>query len=456
MGREHYQLRLGGQSREQYFAEKIIVFAPTGQDSIAQAEGLGKRSTRTNQAPTGRDHYQSRPVGAEVATFAQPPGLQPGLSNPTPLGPRQSFTPDTLTSRPVAGRRRGLTLIEVLVQLGIVVLVLALAVPAIVQSREQARRDQCRYNLNQLGLALHNYHTVFKNTFPPGYVIDPDGVYHGWGWQLFLAPYLDASPRYSEVTGHFSGRPRYNEISGVFSGGLQTSPSHLRFRDDIPALRCPSDGNSSAQVAHVAVCTTNVVGGVVTPGTLDVPDHFGRTNYFGMVGYLGGDLGGIYAGASDEPASLDPHLNAGSLGKFGTKFSVAHRYCDQHNFHGMFGQNSHVGIMNVTDGLSNVIMVGERYAPANSNAGAVGHGTWVGVPDCSSAAGLAMALGDASLRVNVGVAGRSQTTGFGSLHYGGANFLMGDGSIRFLSTKVSTETYRQVSRIDDASVICDF
>ena len=206
-----------------------------------------------------------------------------------------------MPSRPATARRKGLTLIEVLVQLAIVVLLLVLVVPTIVRSREQARRSQCQNNLKQFGLALHNYHATFINTFPPGYVIDPGGVYHGWGWQLFLAPYLDASPRYSEV-------------SAVFRGGLQTSPSHPRFRDDIPNLRCPSDGGSSARVAHVTVSTTRIVGGVVTPGTLDVPDHFGRTNYFGMVGYLGGDLGGIFAGASDSPTSFDPYVNAGSLG----------------------------------------------------------------------------------------------------------------------------------------------
>ncbi len=348
-----------------------------------------------------------------------------------------------MPSHSVAVRRNGLTLIEVLVQLAIVVLLLVLVVPAIVRTREQARRSQCQNNLKQLGVALHTYHTNFTNTFPPGYVLDPDGVYHGWGWQLFLALYLDASPRYVE-------------ISAAFSGGLQTSPSHLRFRDDIHGLRCPSDGGSSARIAHVTVSTTNVVGGVVTPGTLDVPAHFGRTNYFGMVGYLGGDLGGIYAGASGEPMSPGFYRNAGSLGNSGTKFSLAHRYCDQHNFHGTFGQNSHVGMRNMTDGTSNVIVVGERYAPADTIAGTLGHGTWVGVPDCSSAAGLAMALGDASLRINAGAAQRSQTTGFGSLHYGGANFLLGDGSVRFLSTKVSAATYRELSRIDDGSVICDF
>ena len=347
-----------------------------------------------------------------------------------------------MPSRPAAVRR-GFTLIEVLVVLAVVVLVFVLVASAIVQSRESARRNECRNNLKQLGLALHNYQATFTNTFPPGYVIDPDGVYHGWGWQLFLAPYLDAAPRCSEV-------------SAVFSGGLQASPSHLRFRDDIPGLRCPSDGGSSARVAHVTVSTTNVVGGVVTPGTLDMPDHFGRTNYFGMVGYLGPDLGGIYPGASGEPTSFDPHLNAGSLGNVGTKFSIDHHYCDQKNFHGTFGQNSHVGIRNMVGGTSNIIMVGERYAPAHTNSGAVGHGTWVGVPDCSSVAGLAMALGDSSVQMNSGIAQRSQTTGFGSFHTGGANFLFGDGAVRFISNKVDATMYRMLSRIDETHICGDF
>lgn len=82
---------------------------------------------------------------------------------------------------PVPHRRQGLTLVEFVVVMAILLLLVALLIPAILQAREAARRTQCKNNLKQLGLALHNYHDT-HNLFPPGYVIGQNDVYHGWGW----------------------------------------------------------------------------------------------------------------------------------------------------------------------------------------------------------------------------------------------------------------------------------
>ena len=74
-------------------------------------------------------------------------------------------------------RRRGFTLIELLVVIAIIAVLIALLLPAVQQAREAARRTQCKNNLKQMGLALHNYHDTY-NGFPPGNVASSVG---GWG-----------------------------------------------------------------------------------------------------------------------------------------------------------------------------------------------------------------------------------------------------------------------------------
>ena len=96
-------------------------------------------------------------------------------------------------------RRRGFTLIELLVVIAIIAILIALLLPAVQQAREAARRMQCRNNLKQLGLALHNYDSS-HNTLPPNLV--PGGTNYrysvgNWGVLAYLSPYLDQTPLYN-------------------------------------------------------------------------------------------------------------------------------------------------------------------------------------------------------------------------------------------------------------------
>lgn len=339
-----------------------------------------------------------------------------------------------------SARRRGFTMIEAIVVIFIIAVIVALLLPAVQESREAARRTQCKNNLKQLGLALHNYQNTFK-TFPPGFVLDADGPYLGWSWSVMILPYIDDSPLYNAIN---------------FRGGMQIEYMSKGAQVKIPLYRCPSDRGSDS-VEHAFVVTTPVKDGVVTPGTLDAGSIFFRSNYLGVAGYLQANAGGIEPNDSGDPSSSPIHINAGSLGNFGRDPSPGHRYLDPMHFQGVFGQNSKTMFDDIADGLSNTMIVAERYSPKDTAPGSIGHGAWLAVPDCTTAAGLAMSLGDTSVRMNSGSAKQAQTTGFGSHHTGGAHFLLGDGSVRFISESINIGLYRDISTIADLrSKQCDF
>lgn len=93
--------------------------------------------------------------------------------------------------------RRGLTLIEVLVVITIVCVLIALLWPAVSTPRTSARRMQCKNNLKQIGLALHNYHDAY-GTFPPAYTVDADGnKLHSW--RTLILPFFDQASLYESI-----------------------------------------------------------------------------------------------------------------------------------------------------------------------------------------------------------------------------------------------------------------
>src|SRR5437879_204561 len=99
-------------------------------------------------------------------------------------------------------RRRGFTLIELLVVIAIIGILIGMLLPGVQKVREAALRMECKSNLRQIGIAMHNYH-VTNGSLPPGYVSDvgPGNVDlgPGWGWGALLLPYIELDGIASQI-----------------------------------------------------------------------------------------------------------------------------------------------------------------------------------------------------------------------------------------------------------------
>jgi prepilin-type N-terminal cleavage/methylation domain-containing protein len=125
---------------------------------------------------------------------------------------------------------RAFTLIELLVVIAIIAVLVALLLPAVQQAREAARRTQCRNNLKQYGIALHNYHDAHQ-VFPIGNVGN-----RFWTFQSMLLPYLDQVPLYN--------RCNFNYPGTCFNSNVAAGPTKTAAGISLPIFGCPSDSNS--------------------------------------------------------------------------------------------------------------------------------------------------------------------------------------------------------------------
>jgi prepilin-type N-terminal cleavage/methylation domain-containing protein/prepilin-type processing-associated H-X9-DG protein len=306
----------------------------------------------------------------------------------------------------VPRRVRGFTLIELLVVIAIIAVLIALLLPAVQQAREAARRSQCKNNLKQLGLSLHNYHDVF-NMFCPGYidlrgaggVADNQGH---WAWSASLLPYIDQAPLFNTL--------RVGDVRPT--PALTAFPTEMR--SPISGFRCPSD--TGPKVHDAAVDPGYAIENVAAANT-----GLALTNYVVANGT---------ASVRHRKATNPIDGGSGAIGAF---------YRD-----------STTGFRDITDGSSNTILMGERAwirAGVRMSAGmmlAVRDSTGAGPTaedqtDTGKNQGLLTIAGTARFPINPVLTGgpnQSQSQAFSSLHTGGAHFLLADGSVRFISENI--------------------
>lgn len=309
------------------------------------------------------------------------------------------------------GVRRGFTLIELLVVIAIIAILIALLLPAVQQAREAARRTQCKNNLKQMGLALHNYHDVF-GVLPPGWVSQyyqvPTGEPTIWSWGSMILPYIDQAPLYNLVQPGTS-RIDQNLAAGGARAQALTTP--------LTAFRCASDtgpglNNFSGAMATAAAPATDLdtYNRNVTNGTANVA--IATSNYV-MV--------------TDAGDSITPAVQEAT---YGPPLGVA-------------WNDSKVGLKDITDGTSNTLLIGERAFSIKNLP--IGAGNALGFSPATSVGAYAnqqcrsclAAVGISYWGLNQTVTNAGhQSRGFSSNHTGGVHFVLGDGSVRFISENI--------------------
>ena len=284
--------------------------------------------------------------------------------------------------------RRAFTLIELLVVIAIIAILIGLLLPAVQKVREAAARMKCTNNLKQLGIGIHAYHdaqgripysTAYGNEGGPG-------PYNGRGWSLEVLAYIEQGNlfRAFEPTRAVQYDDATNGLKGTNFTTLIATPLSL--------FRCPSDGvtqqtyNDQAQMAGVNA----------------VP-----TSYKGVLGDH--NMGGGGTGSPDK------HNTIGA--------------------NGLFYRNSYresVTLTSITDGTSNTYAIGEDVPAQNYHSA------------------LFFSNGDyASCHIPLNTfynpVQRSNwpiVMSFRSMHTNGANFVMADGSVRFVPKSIDFTQYR--------------
>jgi len=334
--------------------------------------------------------------------------------------------------------RSGFTLIELLVVIAIIAILIALLLPAVQQAREAARRTQCKNNLKNIGLAMHNYHDV-HNVFPPsiGWGQQTGDRHAAWSDKVFMLPMLERSAEFASL--------RYDELPYTH----WDRGSNTRLSGRLPVFNCPSDQ----------------------------PNQNGPDGNFS------------YAISNGTMRWTNPGASGPSSGWEGRHNGVA-------SYTGYPGHNAPVGFSNITDGTSNVAaysefakepFIPEPYGPRGKQLK-----TWVA--DAGSHTQLRQAclaqtasadngggrhsmrgagwswsfIGQAStyahnMNPNENSCFSHQGDWFGSTlnaassyHVGGVQVALADGSVRFVSDNVDNETWARLGNRNDGQVIGEF
>jgi len=312
------------------------------------------------------------------------------------------------------------------VVIAIIAVLIALLLPAVQQAREAARRSQCKNNLKQIALALHNYHDTF-GLFPYGGRGEGSTITHSRdSWFQRVLPYVDQAPMYNlleaDTTIYF-----WSGTSAVIRQIGETVVS---------SFVCPSDPHQ-----------TNNRGGA-------------STNWAFQGNYAGN--GGVGTYTVNSSGMIDVSVRSVTTPLYTTS--------------GIFGISSSTRMRSITDGMSNTLLIGEGIVRQGSGTWGNLGGYWGGsthggvtfttaevpntsVPDSMYSCKSSNTPGAPNGAPCSGSTSNGATLRYNflrSYHIGGVQVALCDGSVRFVSDSVDLQTWRKAGVAADGLVLGEF